>query len=267
MHKRNRRNFSMFNAIKINILSQRAALVIGTHLFAALALLPATAGGQCTQWDVSGKWNIEVKSGVRKGYVARVSVLQSGKSLSGEVLTDGESIGVATFKNGTSDGDRFGIYLTWDGKGLDGSNVEVYAGTIGSNGMIEGTALLIGDRSGNAAWSSDRSMRCLVKPPKSTGKAKPVKAEPTPMKVPGIVASQVIFPSPYSAMGFVILTWDAGPDNPYAEVWFKVNNAEDIFLVEQGKGSRQIPVERGKYYTYILTDAGKTLSTVSFVGR
>jgi hypothetical protein len=26
----------MFNAIKINILSQRAALVIGTHLFAAM---------------------------------------------------------------------------------------------------------------------------------------------------------------------------------------------------------------------------------------
>lgn len=90
---------------------------------------------------------------------------------------------------------------------------------------------------------------------------------PPPMKVPGIVASQAIFPSVFAATGFVILTWDAGPDHPYAEVWFKVNNAVDIFLVEQGKGSRQVMVERGKYYTYILTDAGKTLATVGVVGQ
>jgi hypothetical protein len=85
------------------------------------------------------------------------------------------------------------------------------------------------------------------------------------MNVPGIIASQVIYPDASNRLGFVVLTWDAGHDHPYAEVWYKVNNSDDIFLVELGKGSRQVPAERGRLYTYILTDAGKTLATVSFV--
>ena len=84
------------------------------------------------------------------------------------------------------------------------------------------------------------------------------------MKVPGIVASQVIYQFPGAPAGSVVLTWDGGPDHPYAEVWFKVNNSDAAFLVEQGKGGRQVTVERGKSYTYILTDAGKTLATVGF---
>ncbi len=87
------------------------------------------------------------------------------------------------------------------------------------------------------------------------------------MKVSGIVGSQVIFSHPSVSMGVAVLTWDAGGDNPYAEVWYRVNNGDEIFLVEQAKGGRQMPVERGKYYTYILTDAGKTLATVTVVGN
>jgi hypothetical protein len=77
----------------------------------------------------------------------------------------------------------------------------------------------------------------------------------------------VIFPHPSVSTGFTVLTWDAGLDHPYAEVWVKVNNGDEQFLVEQGKGLRQVPVERGKQYTYILTDAGKTLATVIVVGN
>ena len=84
------------------------------------------------------------------------------------------------------------------------------------------------------------------------------------MKVPGIVASQVVFPIPFQATGFVVLTWDGGPDHPYAEVWVRVNDGDETFVVEQGKGGRQVQVERGRRYLYILTDAGNTLSTVSF---
>ena len=85
------------------------------------------------------------------------------------------------------------------------------------------------------------------------------------MKVPGIVATQVLFPAPTSPTGLVVLTWDAGPDHPYAEVWFKVNGGDEVFVVERGKGSLQVPVERGRQYVYILTDAGTTLATVTFI--
>lgn len=83
-----------------------------------------------------------------------------------------------------------------------------------------------------------------------------------PIATPHIVATRPYFP-PYSATGFVVLTWDAGSDHPYAEVWYKVNNGDQTFLVEQGKGSRQMTVER--FNTVILTDAGTILSTVNFV--
>ena len=80
------------------------------------------------------------------------------------------------------------------------------------------------------------------------------------MEPPYIITSQVVFPGPGYPTGFVVLTWDGGPDHPYADVWVKVNGGKESFVVEQGKA----PAERGKIYVYILTDAGKTLSTVSF---
>lgn len=219
-----------------------------------LALLSASAEAQCTQWDASGEWNIEVKSGVRKGYVAHVNLRQSGKNLSGKV-TDG-GLGVATVSNGRSpDGDKFGIYLLWDAKDDAGSNVEVYVGRIGTNGMIEGTATIFGDRSTDAAWSSDRSMKCLVGsiPTQKPGGYGAVST------VPGILA----YIKPGQPAGTKTLSWDAGPDHPYAEVWVKVGDDEEIFVVEQRKGKREITVEAGKTFLYILTDAGKQLATVT----
>ena len=85
------------------------------------------------------------------------------------------------------------------------------------------------------------------------------------MKVPGIVASQVVFPYVGAPSGFAVLTWDGGPDHPYAEVWVKVNGGDETKIVEQGKGGRQVIGELGKTYLYILTDDGKTLATVGVV--
>jgi hypothetical protein len=59
------------------------------------------------------------------------------------------------------------------------------------------------------------------------------------------------------------LTWDGGPEHPYAEVWVGVDGEDPTFLVEQGKGSRKVTVEPGKTYLYILTDSGQQLSTVT----
>ena len=36
------------------------------------------------------------------------------------------------------------------------------------------------------------------------------------------------------------LEWDGGGDHPYAEVWQQVDNNDETFVVESGKGTRQI---------------------------
>ena len=43
----------------------------------------------------------------------------------------------------------------------------------------------------------------------------------------------------------------------------KVDDEDEKFVVEQGKGGRKVTVEAGKTYLYILTDAGKRLATVT----
>ena len=93
------------------------------------------------------------------------------------------------------------------------------------------------------------------------------KTEPVAPKLepPYIVASQVSSQYLGALSGSAVLTWDGGPDHPYAELWVKVNGADETFVVEQGKGSRQVTAELGKAYLYILTDAGKTLATVAVV--
>ena len=74
---------------------------------------------------------------------------------------------------------------------------------------------------------------------------------------------QVVAISPGSGVGTTTLSWNGGPDHPYAEVWVKVDGGDEKFVVEQGKGGRKVTVEAGKTYTYILTDSGKTLASVT----
>lgn len=223
--------------------------------------LPLPAGMQCTQWDVSGAWNIEVKSGPRKGYVGNVSFRQSGRDISGKVTNGGLSTGTVT--NGTSDGDTFGLYVLWDGNSADGSNAEVFVGKISADGIIEGTALLIGDRSQKATWSSDRAMKC-------------VKSGPAPPKPPYITASQpiVIANAPLAS---IYLGWDSGPYHPNVAVWLSMDNGAEIPafsmdfaqqspLWKQPKTGGEMKLQRGHHYKYVLKDiAGRTLSTVGFV--
>jgi len=87
---------------------------------------------------------------------------------------------------------------------------------------------------------------------------------PTTAIAPMITASQVI---PTGQTGQTVLTWDGGKDHPYAEVWVKVDDGDETFVVEQGKGSRQVTVEPGRTYLYILSDAGKRLAAVTVKSR
>ena len=83
-------------------------------------------------------------------------------------------------------------------------------------------------------------------------------------KPPYILASPAVVPLPgRQSQGMTTLIWDGGKGHPYAEVWVSVNGADPTQVVEQGKGTRQVPVERGKTYHYTLTDSGEELGSVN----
>jgi len=82
-----------------------------------------------------------------------------------------------------------------------------------------------------------------------------------------ITALQTNPVTPIGQSGQTTLIWDGGKDHPYAEVWVKVDDGEETFVVEQAKGTRQVIVEWGRTYLYILSDAGKRLATVTVKSR
>jgi len=273
----------------LTILATRwASVICGLLVSATLGLLPASAQAQCTNWDASGELNIiqrEVDTIV-------LSLEQKGIVITGKAYydaKDGSSNGFGTKKisgtvDGTIEGDKFSVQIFWPDN-LTG----VYNAKVLPSGRLDGETHDKKNSKISQLWHSVGVLKCAPPPaqsnvnsqppkpkssgkmppkPKSSGKMPPKPKEepsPPPMKVPGIVASQVIYLFPGALTGSVILTWDAGPDHPYAEVWVKVNNGDDTFVVELGKGSRSVQVQRGWSYSYILTDAGETLATVSFV--
>ena len=82
------------------------------------------------------------------------------------------------------------------------------------------------------------------------------------------MASKAFFQAPYNPVGFVILTWDGGPDHPNAEVWVKFGNSrERVLVVKQPKGGQQIQAQRGQMYTYVLMDGRTVLATTTFVAQ
>lgn len=285
----------MLKILKFEVSNSCKIFVFGSLLFVATFALPRSAGAQCNNWDASGRLEIQQQG---QANPFELTLQQKGRVLTGKAqatFTDHSGFHtqidrVTALVDGTIDGNSLSIQLYWSNSLLLGQNkVGVYNATIRPSGLLDGEAYEKSSPNVRYLWHSKGSLGCAdvpvtPKPYKSTGKPKPkstgkAKGQPEPkdqvepkgqaevkMTVPGIVATQVIYPQPLNPMGFVILAWDAGPDHPYAEVWYKVNNGDDIFLVEQGKGSRQMPVERGKYYTYILTDAGETLATVVVAG-
>ncbi len=83
-----------------------------------------------------------------------------------------------------------------------------------------------------------------------------ITANPNPVLLP-----------PGQISGTTTLTWDGGANHPYAEVWVAVDNNDETFVVEQGKGSRQVTIELGKTYLYKLADFGKTLASITVTAQ
>lgn len=268
-----------------NLITKRVSVLFGVLFVAILVLSPVSARAQCANWDASGRLDIQQQNTVNP---IELTLQQNGRVLSGKAQTTFTQVKgfhtqidrVTASVDGTIDGNRISIQLYWSNSSplLGRNKVGVYNGSVLATGRLDGESYEKSSPNVRYIWHSQGVLKCIPppivpRPVKSSGKAKvstatAPKSEPAPpMKVPGIIASQVIYSQPYGPVGVVILTWDGGPDHPYAEVWYKVNNGEDTFLVEQGKGSRQMPVERGKYYTFILTDAGKTLATINVAGN
>lgn len=125
----------------------------------------------------------------------------------------------------------------------------------------------LGKRKRNTATLNKRKLRT---PEQSTEVSQPVRppvGEPVPPPNPAppfITANPaVVVVAADQTRGTTILTWHGGANHPYAEVWVKVDGADETFIVEQGQGTRQQTVERGKTYVFILTDAGQRLATVT----
>lgn len=267
----------------VRILRIGGHLISSKMLFASiLVLLPALTHAQCAQWDVAGQWNI-----TQGKFVIPVQLNQNGKVITGtakhEASYNPENKTFGTYRtvegsiDGTVEGTSFNVQIYWP-DGLVG----VYRGTIGPQGRIEGDTYDKNKPSSRANWYSTRVMTCRNTPPIKPSIILNTNKSPTPggpkpavrvIKSTGRTTTQggtspgapsiIAFNKPGQAPGTRTLTWDGGPEHPYAEVWVKVDDQDETFVVEQGKGTRQVMVEAGKTYLYILTDAGTTLATTT----
>jgi hypothetical protein len=231
-------------------------------LFAVAYLLsPSSVEAQCEQWEIASNWNA-VFATVRT-YEMLENLTQSGTEISGKARIQ------ATYNpyqkggkvTGHLQGDKVSISIEWRSPDVSAIFTETFEGTIGPDGNFGGQAYVTAIAGVvQVGWSSDTPMKCLYKPIHHLG-VKPT--TPTTVIVPMITASQTNLVIPSGQTGQTVLTWDGGKDHPYAEVWVKVDDGDETFVVEQGKGTRQVTVEPGKSYLYILTDASKRLATVT----
>ena len=266
----------MFNAIKFNASCRNLTSVLGVIFFVvAMALLPISAHAQCARtWDASGEW--EIRQGRGGSTVIRLNIKQSGSALSGKASRDG-GIGTKAVTGdvlGDADGDSFVISIDW----LTGGELVIYRAKVSASGKLEGETYVGPNKRNPNSWYSDQPLTCGWSPGKSrgnlTGKlsandtAKPGQATGSLLKGPSIVASQAVFLTPYTSTGFVVLTWDAGPAHPDADVWVKYNGSRDrVLVMKQPKAGMQVVVQRGQMYTYVLMDGRNVLATATFVAQ
>ncbi len=69
------------------------------------------------------------------------------------------------------------------------------------------------------------------------------------------------------SQGTTTVTWDGGIQHPYAEVWVKVDDNNETFVVESGKGKRDVTIELGKTYLFKLSDANELLASVTVTAK
>ncbi len=235
----------------------------GTLLLAVLALPPSSAQAQCREWHVGFEWSLK-----QGDLEVHLRLRQSGNSINGEAdhesvksVDRGPFIGggkVVPHKGkvaGTIDGSNITLDMEWD----DGSG-GIYTGVIGPTGIIRGTVNVDKEKPTNIwNWVSRKSMFCADKADKKTKPTPPAAPpQPSPKRLikssgkarteasaPAGVPRIAAFNKPGQA-STQVLTWDGGPDHPYAEVWVKVDGADETKVVEQGKGTREMRSRRAR---------------------
>jgi hypothetical protein len=233
-------------------------LKVCVFLLSCLVLPPAVAA-QCGQWDVSGRWEISFGEGSSPLYLD----LKGGGEISGRAQTAvSNNFGFTNSENlkGKVSGDK--IDFTIERISPTYTVREEFHGVIDGDGRITGKAFIAAfDGNLNVQWRSNRPMRCLAKAVTKLG----VKhTDPSAQGAPFIVAAPNNIALPFGqTTGITTIVWDGGKDHPYAEVWMKVDNQDETKILEQGKGTLQQAIAVGRTYTYILTDAGTTLATVT----
>ena len=218
-------------------------------LFAvAFMLSPSSVEAQCGQWDLSGDWNVVLANGPSvslKNLTQSLSDYQGPASassapvfqISGKAVVLEERIYFNHWEGKvfvSMQGDKFIIQITWSSPYVE-TLVDTFQGTIGPDGKLEGQAFIqaVAGKM-KLSWSSDRPMKCLYKTVHRLG-TKPT----TPTVIaPMITASETNLVIPSGQTRQTVLTWDGGKDHPYAEVWVKVDDGDETFVVEQGKGTR-----------------------------
>ena len=265
----------MLHLVEItNSIIKRTPLLCGLLAVTVLALLPSSAGAQCS----GGNWDANAHMVLRQPGSKPIEIWLShrGKGIQGTALAivrkdnnDGERRMTGTI-DGSFDGDNFSVQIYWD-NGQTG----VYNGKVLLSGRLDGEAWEKRSPNVRLPWHTDEGLNCRIlspppvipKPIKSTGKARPAPQPPAPQPTPPfVVASQSIFPTPFVQTGFVILTWDAGPDHPNAELWLKTPGGA-YAVAKQPKAGLQVTVERGRQFEYMLTESGKILAGVTFVAQ
>jgi hypothetical protein len=249
-------------------LSSLAGIIVALFFISIFALLPNSVRAQCGQWDVSGKWTLNVTNGMSE----ILDLKQSGEKITGESIA--YSTGAKVI--GTIKGDDFSLTIDWSAEGRTfgpgAASFEVFLGKIGPDGVITGHATTLSkpDLSNTKnPWSSDRPMKCLYKPInrlkiKPTTPTDPVVSAPATLTAPGIIASpNNIKVIAGKSSGQTTLTWDGGRAHRNAEVWVKVDDQDETSVVKSGKGTLQVAVVPGKTYVYTLKDKGQVIATVT----
>ncbi len=272
-----------------SIRSKWFALALGGFLFTSIFALSAPpVKAQCKQWSVGHAWRFKQGPTPVEMNLQQNGTVVTGTATHNVPKTETYNFGLIPHKygvnvsgtvDGTVEGDQFAVKIEWSN-----NTTGVYEGTIGPSGKIEGKGWEIRSPRTKVRWYSETRMVCAEstavqppapppqtsgtiptpapKPPKSTGRPKEA--------VPNIKANPVAVTIPAGqSHGRTTLTWDGGPDHPDAEVWMKesVGGDKEVLVVQQGKGTRSVTVELGKYYHFILKDAGQELAKAVVLTR
>lgn len=251
-------------------------VLCGLFFAAACPLLHTSVVAQCANWNASGPMKIWQRG---QPYPIELALQQRGVVVSGTaaLIVASEGRRIEGPVDGAIEGSTFSVQIFWNDH-----QIGVYNAKILPSGRLDGEGWEKNTPKVHVTWYSDGFLKCPPPPgsPFIIGSHPPKPAPPPPIKSSGkmrhdpaptpkppwIVASQTVFPFPGSVSGFVVLTWDAGPDHPNAEIWLKTPNGVQT-VAKTPKGGLQIPVERGRFYEYDIGEAGRIWAGVTFTAN